>query len=101
MKLVVFYLVSEVKEEWIYTFTPPYLLMAWGLIKHNDSFTFAFIHKSIDSDTYYLVTLFQHTERMKFVRTCNYYITPNKRGVLFKHCFLEKRSRLIFGSLRM
>jgi len=34
--------ISEVKNAWIYTSTPPYVLMSWYLVKHRDSFTFTF-----------------------------------------------------------
>jgi hypothetical protein len=33
---------TEVKNEWSYTSTPPYVFMGWCLVKHRDSFTFAF-----------------------------------------------------------
>jgi hypothetical protein len=34
---------AEVKNVWIYTYTPQYSFMAWCLIKHRHSFTFIFI----------------------------------------------------------
>jgi hypothetical protein len=33
---------AEVKYPWSYTFTPPYVFMAWCLVKHRDNFTFTF-----------------------------------------------------------
>jgi hypothetical protein len=30
----------EIKNIWIYTSTPPYVFMAWYLVKHRDNFTF-------------------------------------------------------------
>jgi len=29
----------DVKNAWSYTATPPYVLMAWHLVKHMDKFT--------------------------------------------------------------
>jgi hypothetical protein len=29
---------AEVKNAWSYTFTPPYIIMAWCLVKHRDNF---------------------------------------------------------------
>jgi hypothetical protein len=31
---------AEVKNELRYTFTPPYVFMAWYLVKHREKFTF-------------------------------------------------------------
>jgi hypothetical protein len=31
---------AEVMNEWRYTFNPPYVFMAWRLLKHKDNFTF-------------------------------------------------------------
>jgi len=33
---------AEVKNAWSYTSTPQYVFIAWCLVKHRDSFTFAF-----------------------------------------------------------
>jgi hypothetical protein len=30
---------AKVKKDWSYTSIPPYILMAWCLIKHRDNFT--------------------------------------------------------------
>jgi hypothetical protein len=34
---------AEVKNAWSYTSTPPYVFMAWCLIKHGDGFTFVVV----------------------------------------------------------
>jgi len=31
---------AEVNNVWSYTFTPPYVFIAWCLVKHRDTFTF-------------------------------------------------------------
>jgi hypothetical protein len=31
---------AEVKKTWSYTFTPPYVFMAWHLVRQRDNFTF-------------------------------------------------------------
>jgi hypothetical protein len=33
---------AEVKNAWSYTSSPPYVFMAWRLVKHRDNFTFTF-----------------------------------------------------------
>jgi hypothetical protein len=35
--------IAEVRNAWCYTFTPPYVFMAWCLIKHKDSCIFTLI----------------------------------------------------------
>jgi hypothetical protein len=34
------HIVSRSKNAWSYTFTPPYVFMAWCLVKHSDNVTF-------------------------------------------------------------
>jgi len=36
---------AEVQNEWNYTYTPPYVCMAWWFVKHRDNFTFTFASK--------------------------------------------------------
>jgi hypothetical protein len=31
---------AQVKKTWTYTSTPPYVFMAWCLVKHRENFTF-------------------------------------------------------------
>jgi hypothetical protein len=61
---------AEVKNAWSYTSTPPYVFMAWCLVKHRDNFTFIFIsisnakitkNSSVFSNSEYLrkITLFK------------------------------------------
>jgi hypothetical protein len=33
---------AEVKNEWSYTSTPPYVFLTWCLINHRDDFTYSF-----------------------------------------------------------
>jgi hypothetical protein len=38
---------SEVKSVWIYISIPPYVFMAWCLVKHSDDFAFTLIQTYI------------------------------------------------------
>jgi hypothetical protein len=35
---------AEVKNAWSCTSTPPYVFMAWCLVKHRDNFTFFYLY---------------------------------------------------------
>jgi hypothetical protein len=37
--------ISEVNNAWRYTSSPPYVFMAWRLVKHRDNFTFTITKK--------------------------------------------------------
>jgi hypothetical protein len=37
---------AEVKNAWSYTSTPPYVFIAWCLVKHRDNFTFYLLNYS-------------------------------------------------------
>jgi len=37
---------ADVKNSWSYTFTPPYVFIAWYLVKQRDNFTFTFLCRS-------------------------------------------------------
>jgi heme/copper-type cytochrome/quinol oxidase subunit 4 len=40
--IILLHLVPKSKNEWSYTSTPQYALMAWCLVKQRDNFTFTF-----------------------------------------------------------
>jgi hypothetical protein len=42
---------AEVKNTWSYISTPPYVFMAWCLVKHRDNFTFAFLTLQIKANS--------------------------------------------------
>jgi hypothetical protein len=38
--------IAEVKNAWSYASTPPYIFMAWCLVKHRDNFTLTFTFRN-------------------------------------------------------
>jgi len=42
---------AEVKNAWSYTFMPPYVFMAWCMVKHRDKFAFT-LPKSLKTYLY-------------------------------------------------
>jgi len=60
---------AEVKKERSYTSAPPYVFMAWCLVKHRDNFTFSFSSMTPDTVTY------ETSCSGTYCRTCVYIVT--------------------------
>jgi hypothetical protein len=39
---------AKVKNVWSYTYTSPYVVMTWGVIKHRDRFTFTIHYTALN-----------------------------------------------------
>jgi hypothetical protein len=80
---------AEVKNAWICTSTPQYVLMAWCLVKHKDNFTFTFPCNIVNGNgnECWVTPLFAVITSLWAISRAEHWVNPHSRGLDTQRCF--------------